>query len=218
MFQNYFPHLSHSHPPRQHGTSHRGYSTAGNTRSRQGLWDTQDRPRRRTPTAARSILPDPPRARSHLTAMPKPIPTPYTTAHPPTLAEQEDVHAVYEAIAPHFSSTRYKPWPLVSSFLQSLPPNSIGLDSGAGNGKYVPLASEDGRMCWALDMSWGLLSVAQRSLGGQTGHGGRDEHEVEAGPSMGPSRGPVECLRGELGYDGWRAGVFVSVMLNLTRT
>lgn len=136
--------------------------------------------------------------------MPKPIPTPYSTTQPPTLAEQEDVHAVYEAIAPHFSSTRYKPWPLVSSFLRSLPPNSIGLDSGAGNGKYVPLASEEGRMCWALDMSWGLLSVARNSLGGV----GSAEN-AEAGPSE-LRGGPVECLRGELGYEGWRAGVFVS--------
>ena len=49
------------------------------------------------------------------------------------------VHSVYQAIAPHFSSTRHKPWPLVSSFLNSLPSGSIGLDVGCGNGKYLLL-------------------------------------------------------------------------------
>ncbi|GKT57367.1 hypothetical protein ColTof3_04706 [Colletotrichum tofieldiae] len=51
--------------------------------------------------------------------------------------ESRHVHTVYEAIAPHFSSTRYKPWPLVASFLLSLPPGSVGLDAGCGNGKYI---------------------------------------------------------------------------------
>jgi tRNA (uracil-5-)-methyltransferase TRM9 len=51
--------------------------------------------------------------------------------------EQQHVHSVYEQIASHFSSTRYKPWPIVSSFLSSLPPGSIGLDIGCGNGKYL---------------------------------------------------------------------------------
>ncbi|ORY46743.1 hypothetical protein BCR33DRAFT_637631, partial [Rhizoclosmatium globosum] len=44
---------------------------------------------------------------------------------------------VYEAIAPHFSATRYKPWPVVETFLKSLPPGSIGADVGCGNGKYL---------------------------------------------------------------------------------
>lgn len=51
--------------------------------------------------------------------------------------EEQHVHAVYEQIASHFSSTRYKPWPIVESFLQSLTPGSIGLDIGCGNGKYL---------------------------------------------------------------------------------
>lgn len=53
--------------------------------------------------------------------------------------EQAHVHSVYEAIAPHFSATRHKPWPLVASFLASLRPGSIGLDVGCGNGKYLPV-------------------------------------------------------------------------------
>ncbi|KAK3185801.1 tRNA methyltransferase, has a role in tRNA modification [Lecanicillium sp. MT-2017a] len=51
--------------------------------------------------------------------------------------ESTHVHSVYDAIAPHFSSTRHSPWPLVATFLQSLAPGSIGLDVGCGNGKYL---------------------------------------------------------------------------------
>ncbi|EME86681.1 uncharacterized protein MYCFIDRAFT_29298 [Pseudocercospora fijiensis CIRAD86] len=51
--------------------------------------------------------------------------------------EQEHVHEVYEQIASHFSSTRYKPWPIIERFLQNLSPGSIGLDIGCGNGKYL---------------------------------------------------------------------------------
>lgn len=51
--------------------------------------------------------------------------------------EEQHVHSVYESIASHFSSTRYKPWPFVASFLASLPPGSVGLDVGCGNGKYL---------------------------------------------------------------------------------
>lgn len=68
--------------------------------------------------------------------------------------EQKHVHDVYQQIASHFSSTRYKvlpclfhhvlhviltkqPWPIVERFLQSQAPGSIGLDIGCGNGKYL---------------------------------------------------------------------------------
>ncbi|KAH7321101.1 S-adenosyl-L-methionine-dependent methyltransferase [Stachybotrys elegans] len=51
--------------------------------------------------------------------------------------EATHVHAVYEAIAPHFSSTRYKPWPRVRTFLLDQLPGTIGLDVGCGNGKYL---------------------------------------------------------------------------------
>lgn len=51
--------------------------------------------------------------------------------------EATHVHSVYEAIAPHFSATRHKPWPLVTSFLNAQPPGALGLDVGCGNGKYL---------------------------------------------------------------------------------
>ncbi|KAI0181366.1 hypothetical protein GGR52DRAFT_32117 [Hypoxylon sp. FL1284] len=51
--------------------------------------------------------------------------------------EEQHVHSVYESIASHFSATRYKPWPVVASFLASRSPGSVGLDVGCGNGKYL---------------------------------------------------------------------------------
>ncbi|KAF8464091.1 tRNA methyltransferase [Kalaharituber pfeilii] len=51
--------------------------------------------------------------------------------------EAQHVHKVYEIIAPHFSATRFKPWPIVEKFLKELPTGSVGLDIGCGNGKYM---------------------------------------------------------------------------------
>ena len=51
--------------------------------------------------------------------------------------EKRHVYEVYEKIAPHFSNTRYKPWPKVAEFINSLPDGSICADVGCGNGKYL---------------------------------------------------------------------------------
>ncbi|CAR24780.1 Trm9 [Lachancea thermotolerans] len=51
--------------------------------------------------------------------------------------EQQFVHEVYNEIAPHFSQTRYKPWPVVTRFLNQQEMGSIGIDVGCGNGKYL---------------------------------------------------------------------------------
>lgn len=53
--------------------------------------------------------------------------------------EKKYVHHVYDAIAPHFSSTRFAKWPKVTAFLGSLPSGSLVLDAGCGNGKYLGL-------------------------------------------------------------------------------
>jgi alkylated DNA repair protein alkB family protein 8 len=53
--------------------------------------------------------------------------------------EKKYVHSVYDAIAPHFSSTRFAKWPKVSTFLNSLSLGSLVLDAGCGNGKYLGL-------------------------------------------------------------------------------
>ncbi|KAF7625888.1 S-adenosyl-L-methionine-dependent methyltransferase [Aspergillus flavus] len=53
--------------------------------------------------------------------------------------EEKHVHEVYQQIASHFSSTRYKAWPVVKRFLTELTPGAIGLDVGCGNGKCLPV-------------------------------------------------------------------------------
>ncbi|KAF9513417.1 hypothetical protein BS47DRAFT_1376711 [Hydnum rufescens UP504] len=65
--------------------------------------------------------------------------TPIELGASPAEDEGLYVHSVYNSIATHFSQTRYKPWPLISAFLASIAPGSVGLDSGTGNGKYLPL-------------------------------------------------------------------------------
>lgn len=88
--------------------------------------------------------------------------------------------SVYEHIARHFSSTRYKPWPLIPRFLSTLPPGSVGADLGCGNGKYLPLFStlagqggdqgnEDGLqgghlISLGMDRSANLVSLAQHNF------------------------------------------------------
>lgn len=53
----------------------------------------------------------------------------------------KEIESVYETIASHFSNTRYKPWPLIPAFLNSLPSGSVGADLGCGNGKCLSLRS-----------------------------------------------------------------------------
>ncbi len=48
----------------------------------------------------------------------------------PVLKEKEHVHEIYSQIATHFSDTRYKPWPKIAEFLNSLPAGSIVTDIG----------------------------------------------------------------------------------------
>ncbi|OWP00884.1 hypothetical protein B2J93_2577 [Marssonina coronariae] len=75
----------------------------------------------------------------------EPVSEPLSTASSaltPASYEEQHVHQVYEQIASHFSSTRYKPWPIVESFLRALPAGSVGLDVGCGNGKYLAVSQD----------------------------------------------------------------------------
>ncbi|KAF2734144.1 S-adenosyl-L-methionine-dependent methyltransferase [Polyplosphaeria fusca] len=74
--------------------------------------------------------------------------------------EAQHVHTVYEEIATHFSSTRYKPWPIVERFLQELPDGSIGADIGCGNGKY--LAVNPKVFIVGSDRSTNLVKIAKQ--------------------------------------------------------
>lgn len=58
----------------------------------------------------------------------------------PAIYEQAHVHDVYNAIADHFSATRYKAWPRIRAFLEALPPHTMIADVGCGNGKYFACA------------------------------------------------------------------------------
>lgn len=77
----------------------------------------------------------------------------------PLKFENDNVHSIYDEIANHFSSTRYKPWPIISRFLGSIPSHAIGLDAGCGNGKYIPLANN----LIGLDRSINLLKFAAKA-------------------------------------------------------
>eukprot|EP00241_Pyramimonas_parkeae_P004597 CAMPEP_0114230918 /NCGR_PEP_ID=MMETSP0058-20121206/3740_1 /TAXON_ID=36894 /ORGANISM="Pyramimonas parkeae, CCMP726" /LENGTH=833 /DNA_ID=CAMNT_0001342179 /DNA_START=52 /DNA_END=2553 /DNA_ORIENTATION=- len=71
--------------------------------------------------------------------------------------EREHVQAMYDAIAPHFSVTRFSRWPRVIEFLKSQEPHSIVADCGCGNGKY--LAAVEGLQLLGSDMSVRLLEL-----------------------------------------------------------
>ncbi|KAF2156101.1 S-adenosyl-L-methionine-dependent methyltransferase [Myriangium duriaei CBS 260.36] len=73
--------------------------------------------------------------------------------------EEEHVHTVYEQIASHFSSTRYKPWPIIERFLKSQPPGAVGVDIGCGNGKY--LAVNPDIFIVGSDRSHNLTAIAR---------------------------------------------------------
>ncbi|RYG47338.1 class I SAM-dependent methyltransferase, partial [archaeon] len=71
--------------------------------------------------------------------------------------ERLHVHALYDAIAPHFSATRHSPWPAVETFVKALPVGSVVLDIGCGNGKYMGL--NPGALVIGMDRSEGLLRI-----------------------------------------------------------
>ncbi|KAF8275098.1 hypothetical protein EI94DRAFT_1768400 [Lactarius quietus] len=107
----------------------------------------------------------------------------------PAVYEHRHVHSVYDQIAPHFSSTRYKPWPLISKFLLGIPTGWVGLDSGTGNGKYLPLPTDDPGKIWTigLDRSQSLLNIAR---------------------TAGNSGTIREVVKGDVLGQGWRRGAF----------
>ncbi|KAG2425074.1 hypothetical protein HXX76_013983 [Chlamydomonas incerta] len=76
--------------------------------------------------------------------------------------EAEYVHKVYDAIAPHFSSTRFAIWPRVRAFIESLPPGGLVADVGCGNGKYFGVRPDLAVL--GSDISAGLVAVAAARL------------------------------------------------------
>lgn len=76
------------------------------------------------------------------------------------LKEEEYVHKVYNEIAGHFSETRYKPWPIVTKFLQEQAVGSVGIDVGCGNGKYLDV--NPNIFILGSDRSSGLIQCAHQ--------------------------------------------------------
>lgn len=73
--------------------------------------------------------------------------------------EEEHVHGVYNTISSHFSHTRYKPWPKVVEFLESLQDGSWVADVGCGNGAYVCV-----NLCVCMHVCINLIRCARPSV------------------------------------------------------
>lgn len=93
--------------------------------------------------------------------------------------ESSSVHTVYNAIAPHFSATRFAVWPRVKEFIESIPYGSIVADVGCGNGKYFRVRTKDLYISGS-DRSEGLAKVASTRL------------------SPHPETGSIECPRSDV--------------------
>ncbi|ROW06432.1 hypothetical protein VMCG_04304 [Cytospora schulzeri] len=115
--------------------------------------------------------------------------------------EETHVHGVYEAIASHFSATRHKPWPLVSSFLAAQAPGSVGLDVGCGNGKNMGVNRDV--VMLGCDRSAALVALARdswcssRRFTGLGGSGDDQEKTVAAaGAADGSSSSSTGIIQG----------------------
>ncbi|PFH52446.1 hypothetical protein AMATHDRAFT_74238 [Amanita thiersii Skay4041] len=107
----------------------------------------------------------------------------------PEAYETDNVHIIYDEIASHFSSTRYKPWPIIANFLDNLPTGWVGLDAGTGNGKYLSLPANRPGDLWTIgmDRSLNLLKIAKQAGGTNTLR---------------------ELVLGNVLHNCWRAGAF----------
>jgi tRNA (uracil-5-)-methyltransferase TRM9 len=82
----------------------------------------------------------------------------------------DDMRAVYDEIASHFSETRAYPWPEVESFLTddatglSDSNNSLALDIGCGNGRHTELLTDVADRVVGLDVSRSLLEEATHKM------------------------------------------------------
>lgn len=102
--------------------------------------------------------------------------------HAAAVYEETHVHGVYEAIAPHFSATRHKPWPFVSSFLASQLPGAVGLDVGCGNGKNMGVNRDV--VMLGCDRSAALVALAKDMWCTGRGPNNDDGHGAMAGADV----------------------------------
>jgi alkylated DNA repair protein alkB family protein 8 len=98
-------------------------------------------------------------------AVHRPTP-PATTRKPCTSPPRSDhVQKVYDAVADQWHGTRYKAWPRVVEFVQSLPARSLVADLGCGNGKMAPACRGAGHFAVGCDFSIELVRIAASQLG-----------------------------------------------------
>ncbi len=84
---------------------------------------------------------------------------------PPT---RGDIARTFDEIAVEFDRTRDRPWPEVLDFGWSLPPRSLVLDLGCGNGRHAAVLAEEGHRVVGLDASGRLLGIARHRVAGVT--------------------------------------------------
>ena len=75
-----------------------------------------------------------------------------------------DIRATYERIAVSFAATRREPWPEVRSFIDRLPPESVVLDVGCGNGRHTKTLAAGGHSVVAVDFSRDLLTIGRHDV------------------------------------------------------
>ena len=107
----------------------------------------------------RKATPVPPAALSPLSDV-----GPEAHAELPAL-ERDHVQRVYDAVAVEWHGTRYKAWPRVVEFINSLPPRALIADLGCGNGKLAPVCKEAGHVAIGCDFSRSLISIAAQQMG-----------------------------------------------------
>lgn len=74
--------------------------------------------------------------------------------------EEEHVQKVYEEIVDSFDETRYKPWPQVKNFIESLPKDSLIGDIGCGNGRNMLIRNDV--IFKGCDLCNGFVTLCQK--------------------------------------------------------
>jgi ubiquinone/menaquinone biosynthesis C-methylase UbiE len=77
------------------------------------------------------------------------------------IIKELDTKIVYDQIAKQFDNTRYKMWPGVKKFLNSIDNNSYILDAGCGNGKNM---LETQHTFYGIDTSNELLELVKKKI------------------------------------------------------
>ena len=105
---------------------------------------------------------------------------------------EASVNRVYNAIAPHFSATRFAVWPRIREFIEAIPRHAIVADVGCGNGKYFGV--RDDLFVTGTDRSEGLVRVAHARIDREKEHGMRADVAICDGCHRLPYRRDPPCV------------------------